>query len=62
VLADLQGGSPIDDNDPSDDIPDVVDPETLQERTKGDEAFVEELQEKLRPLCVLIHTASARPH
>ena len=51
-MADLQGGFPIDDNNSSDVIPDVVDPETLQERTKGDEAFVEELQEKLQPLYV----------
>ena len=47
-MENLQGGLPIDDNNPDVSIPDVVGLETLQERTKGDEPFVEELQEKLR--------------
>jgi len=51
-MEDLRGSLPSDDvNDGA--IPDVIDTELLRERTGGDEAFVEELQESLRPLYVL---------
>ena len=52
MMADLQGGSLADDTNPDEVISDVVDMEFLQEQVKGDESFVEELEEKLRPLCV----------
>ena len=52
VMGDLLGSLPTDDTDPDDILPDAMDAEHLREHMKGDEAFVEELQEKLRPLCV----------
>ena len=62
VIEDLRGDLPLDDADEIDGASgtqDMIDVEHLQERAKGDEAFVEELQEKLRPLYVLagIHAA-----
>jgi len=57
-MADLQGSLPTNDTDQDDATPDVVDTGLLQERVNGDEAFVERLQETLRPLYVLtcMHT------
>jgi len=52
-MADLQGSLSTDDADLEESAPDAIDAELLREHTKGDEAFVEELQEKLRPLYVL---------
>lgn len=49
AVADPAGGSvPTDDTGP-DDMPDAKDAELLQEQMKGDEASVEELEEKLPP-------------
>jgi hypothetical protein len=52
AVADPAGGSvPTDDTGP-DNMPDAKDAELLQEQMKGDEASVEELEEKLPPLYV----------
>lgn len=53
-MEDLRGSLPSDDINLDEAIPNVIDTELLRERTGGDEAFVEELQESLRPLCVLL--------
>jgi len=53
-MEDLRGSLPSDDVNLDEAVPNVVDVEVLRERTGGDEAFVEELQESLRPLCVLL--------
>ena len=52
-MVDLRGSLPTDDTDLDETTPDTVDIDLLRECMKGDEAFVEELQESLRPLCVL---------
>ena len=49
AMTDLQGVSPTVQDEA---IPDVIDTQLLQESMGGDEAFVEQLQETLRPLCV----------
>jgi hypothetical protein len=49
-MEDLQGSLSTGDADPDEGIPESTDAEVLQEYTKGDEAFVEQLQESLRPL------------
>ena len=51
-MVNLQGTSLPDDADQDEAIPDAIDTELLQERTGGDKAFVEQLQETLRPLYV----------
>lgn len=51
-MADLQGTSLPDDADQDEAVLDAIDTKLLQERTGGDEAFVEQLQETLRPLYV----------
>ena len=49
-MADLQGiQDPVGGTD-QDDTSDAIDLETLQERAPGDEAFIEEIHETLRPL------------
>jgi len=57
-MADLQGSLPTNDTDQDEATPDVVDTGLLQERVDGDEAFVEQIQETLRPLYALscMHT------
>jgi len=52
-MAGLQGSLPTNDTDQDEATPDVVDTGLLRERVDGDEAFVEQLQETLRPLYVL---------
>jgi len=52
-MVDLQESLPTNDVDQDEVTPDVVDTGLLQERVDGDEAFVEQLQETLRPLYVL---------
>ena len=49
-MADLQDGLPVGDADLDEAVSDPIDLEHLQECTKGDDAFVEQLQESLRPL------------
>lgn len=51
-MVDLEGGVPTDGTDPNDATADVVDMEFIQDQADGDDSFVEELQEKLRPLYV----------
>jgi hypothetical protein len=51
-MTDLHGGLPVNDTGQDEATPDAIDTELLRERTNGDEAFVEELQETLRPLYV----------
>lgn len=53
-MADLQGASPTEDTD-QDEVEVVIDTQLLRERTGGDEAFVEQLQETLRPLYVPLY-------
>lgn len=50
AIADLQGSLPSNDADPDEIVPDTIDVEHLRECTNGDDAFIEELQESLRPL------------
>lgn len=50
AVVDLESSLPTDDADLDEVVSDAIDVEHLRERTKGDEAFVEELQESLRPL------------
>jgi hypothetical protein len=49
-MENLQGSSSTGDADPDEGIPDETDAEVLREFTKGDEAFIEQIQESLRPL------------
>ena len=55
-MADLQGTSLTDEADQDET---VMDTQLLQERTGGDEAFVEQLQETLRPLYVSLSVCVA---
>lgn len=55
-MVDLWGSLPTDATNPDEATPDVIDMELLRECTKGDEAFVEEIQDSLRPLYVLLGT------
>ena len=55
-MADLQGASLTDEADQDEA---VMDTQLLQERTGGDEAFIEQLQETLRPLYVSLSVCVA---
>ena len=55
-MADLQGSLPIDPNGPDETLPDEIDMRLVQECMGGDVAFIEQLQESLRPLYVWICT------
>jgi hypothetical protein len=56
-MADLQGSLPIDPTDLDEITP--VDMELVREHMKGDEAFIEQLQESLRPLYVFLRLIRA---
>ena len=49
-MADLQDSLPTGDTELDEAVSDPIDLEYLRECTEGDEAFVEQLQESLRPL------------
>ena len=63
AIEDLQNSPPNDDTDGigGDGDPDLVDEEHLRERASGDDAFVEELKERLRPLSALPFILSIFP-
>lgn len=50
MIADLQGVQDYIGGTDQDDVSDGIDLKTLQERAPGDEAFLEEIHETLRPL------------
>ena len=58
-MADLQGSSQTNETNLDEVIPNVIDTDFLQEQVKGDESFVEELQEKLQPLYVFCCACAA---
>ena len=58
-MADLQGSLQVDPDGPDEALPDEIDMRLVQECMGGDEAFVEQLQESLRPLYVWISMTHA---